>query len=107
MAVLNDRRHRVTLLANDTAIGSGGRAFTTSRVIADVWAAVPSHESSAATYGPGQSQKQSITIIVPFVDIYLQTQAVVFASQTYVVTDIQRSHGLPGEITLRASLPAN
>ncbi len=107
MAGLNDRRHRVTLMANEIAIGSGGRVFTTSRVIADVWASVPLNENTAGTYGPRQSQKQNVTIIVPFVDKYLETQTVVFEGQTFDVTDMQRTHGLPGEIRLHASLPAN
>lgn len=93
--ITGSMRHRITLMAEVTTQGAGGRMIPTSPIIADVWASMSEPSSTKTQRGDRQFLGDAVAFETWFQPEYTATRLIEFGANRYKVQSVSKK----GQVT--------
>lgn len=91
------RRHRVTLMTEESNFGAGGRKQTTTPVLAEVWAEVSPVSFMLQERGGRENSASGISVTCVYQASFTVAKQLEWRGRRYRITQVDYEHSLPVE----------
>lgn len=92
------RRHRITLMSEESHFGDGGRKQITTPILAEVWAEVSPVSFSVQERGGRENSSSGITTTCVYQASFTEAKQLEWRGNRYRITQVGYEHSQPVEI---------